>query len=129
MNRTDRLKVGYGVVLGLLFFVFLGLLFYLGPNVGILIVLAFSFWIPGRLTGFVWKDLFIARRMMDAQRHEEAIPFLLAFLEKLKAKPWIGKLIWLSPSFYTISVRAMALNNLGACRLEMGGFIGSGNAF
>ena len=120
MSRTDKLKVGYGAALGLPVLAIIGLGIYGGLNVAILILSALAFRIPGWLTRYVWKDFLTGRRMMDAQRHEEAIPFLLAFLEKLEAKPWIGSLIWVTPSFYTVSVRAMALNNLGACRLEMG---------
>ena len=120
MNRTTKLKILYLglVILGLL--VFLGLKLALDLNTNSLVVVVLLFLVPGRLTGFYWREMLAGRRMMAVQQYSEAVSEFSTFLEKLKQKPWIARLIWLSPGFYTTSAKAMALNNIGACDLESG---------
>jgi tetratricopeptide (TPR) repeat protein len=89
-----------------------------GPYV--VTAIALTLLIPGRIQGFYFRDLFIGRRLLDADRPEEAIPLLERFLESLERHPSRNKLLWLSWSFYTPSATAMTLNNLGAARLELG---------
>lgn len=76
--------------------------------------------IPGRIVGYVWRDFLQGKRHVDAKRWEEAIPLFESFLKRLRATPTIGWLFWISPSTYTISAGAMALNNIGVCHLETG---------
>jgi len=119
MNRTEKLKIGYAIALVVPFLLALWLYAYAGLNSAILIGVVLILLVFGRITGWLWRDILIGRRKMDAQQYEEAIPYLESFLNKLEMRPWIGNLIWISPTLYTINAKAMALNNLGACYLEL----------
>ena len=76
--------------------------------------------IPGRIAGHYYRDMLTGRRLMDARRFAEAIPYFERFLKRIEARPGLKRLIWLSAGIYTRDVEAMALNNLGASRLELG---------
>ncbi len=119
MSRTLRFKF---VLFGLLALAIAGgmMIVLSGLSSMVLIYVAAFFLLPGRITGYLWRDLMKGRRMMDAGRHGEAIQPLRAFLGELERKPWLGRLIWISPSVYTVSAKAMALSNLGACWLHLG---------
>jgi len=78
--------------------------------------------VPGRIAGHYYRDMLTGRRLMDARRFAEAIPYFERFLQRIEARPGLKRLIWLSPGIYTCDVEAMALNNLGATRLELGEF-------
>ncbi|WP_428380976.1 hypothetical protein [Nevskia ramosa] len=85
-----------------------------------IIAIALLLFIPGRVQGFYYRDLFTGRRLPDAREPEKAIPFIERFLGSMQRYPHRSKLLWLSWSIYTPSVVAMATNNLGAAQLELG---------
>lgn len=85
-----------------------------------LVVAAAILLVPGRITGYLWRELITGRKLMNSGRHEDALPLLESFVRKLEATPWLEKLIWIAPSIYTVRTKAMALNNRGACHLELG---------
>ncbi|MDQ8192666.1 hypothetical protein [Roseibacillus persicicus] len=120
MNRTTKLKILYLSLAVIVLLVFFGLKVFLEVGNNPLLFAILILLIPGRLTGFYWKEMLTGRRRMAAKQYSEAVLEFTTFIEKLKQKPWIAKLIWLSPSFYTVSAKAMALNNIGACNLEAG---------
>lgn len=91
-----------------------------GFHPAVLMGAAAILFVPGRLTGYLWRELIVGRRWMDSGRHDEAIPLLETFVRKLEAQPWLEKLIWIAPSIYTMRAKAMALNNRGVCHLELG---------
>lgn len=89
--------------------------------VGIMLLLL----LPGRITGYLWRDLIAGRRLVDSGRYSEAITLFESFLADLKRRRWLNWIIWLTPSLYTTSAEAMTLNNLGVCQLELGEFEGA----
>jgi tetratricopeptide (TPR) repeat protein len=75
---------------------------------------------PGRIVGYYWRNLFRAKRYLHKGEYALSIAHSQEFLVQLRYMPWIKHLIWLTPSFWTISVQALALSNLGAAFLESG---------
>jgi tetratricopeptide (TPR) repeat protein len=82
-------------------------------------LVALAFFVPGRVQGHYYRDLFTGRKLMDARRWSEALPHLESFLDQVRARPGLKKLMWLG-GIYTYDVEAMALNNIGAACLELG---------
>ena len=76
--------------------------------------------LPARVCGHYWRDFFKGRNLMTHGMADEAEPFFKAFLEKLKQKPWLKRLILLSWGIYTRDIEVMTLNNLGAIQIERG---------
>lgn len=76
--------------------------------------------LPGRIAGHYYRDLFTGRGLMDARRFSEAIPLFERFLQRIRARPELKRLIWLTAGIYTRDVEAMTLNNVGASWLELG---------
>ncbi|WP_293368329.1 hypothetical protein [Nevskia sp.] len=81
---------------------------------------ALLLFVPGRIQGFYYRDLFTGRRLLDAGEPAKAIPFIERFIGYVQRYPHLSKLLWLSWSIYTPSVVAMATNNLGCAQLELG---------
>lgn len=120
MNRTKNLKIVYFGAMAVAVLIGVGIAVGFSLNPVALCGAAAMFLVPGRVTGYLWRELIAARRLMDSGRHEEALPFLNAFVQKLELKPWLERLIWITPSIYTVRAKAMALNNRGSCYLETG---------
>jgi tetratricopeptide (TPR) repeat protein len=120
VTRTLQLKVRYGgsiAALGAI--VCAPLLWFQAPLWG-WAVAALVLLIPGRITAHYYRDLLTGRRLMDAGRFTEAVPYFERFVHHIEARPGLKRLIWFSAGAYTRDVEAMALNNLGASRLELG---------
>lgn len=121
MSRTARYKIGYVVAIG----VIATLAFLLmsavdaDPLVAALLVALFLF-IPGRVQGILYRELFRGRRLLAQHREVEAIGHFHRYLADVRARPWLKRMIWLSWSIYTPDVEAMALNNIGAAHLRLG---------
>jgi len=120
MSRTARYKLAYVAVLAILALAAVAAIMALGGGKIAVITVALLLFVPGRIQGFYYRDLFTGRRLLDAGEPEKAIPFIEQFLESIKRNPQRGKLLWLSWSNYTPSVVAMAINNLGVARLGLG---------
>ena len=120
MTRTLARKLEYGATLVALGVVTAGPLLWVRAPGWVWLVTGALLLIPGRIAGHYFRDLFTGRRLMDARRFAEAIPHFERFLEHIRAQPGLKKFIWLSAGIYTRDVEAMALNNLGAVRLELG---------
>jgi tetratricopeptide (TPR) repeat protein len=97
-----------------------GPLLWFGAPLWSWLAAAVVFLVPGRIAGHYYRDLFTGRRLMDAGQFAEAIPHFELFLQRIRIQPGLKQLTWLSPGVYTQDVEAMALNNLGAARLEFG---------
>jgi tetratricopeptide (TPR) repeat protein len=120
VSRTLRRKLGYVSSIALLAAAACGALLWLDAPFGAWVLTVLVLLLPGRIAGHYFRDLFTGRRLMDARRFAEAISHFERFLERLQARPRLKRLIWLSAGIYTHDVEAMALNNIGAARLELG---------
>jgi tetratricopeptide (TPR) repeat protein len=76
--------------------------------------------IPGRLGATYLRDLFRSRALVDRRRFQEGIEAGNAFLATLQRQPWRRHLVYCHYSIYTWDVEAMARNNIGAARMELG---------
>lgn len=90
------------------------------PNRGAVLALILVLLIPGRAQGLLFRDLFRGRRALDRGDPNLALVHLNQFLVTIRAQPWRKPLLWLSWSFYTPSVEAMALNDIGTAQLALG---------
>lgn len=120
MNRVARYRAGYVAVLVCGASAVLGLLWLLDWNPVAVVVLVVVLLVPGRIQGFLFRDLFRGRRELDAGHPSLALRHLAQFLTTLERQPWRRHALWLSWSVYTPSAAAMALNNLGAAHLALG---------
>jgi tetratricopeptide (TPR) repeat protein len=118
MNRTRRYQLLYG--LAMLVLAALAFLVYLGTGVAGLVALAVLLIVPGRIGGYYLKDLFRSRGLFSEGRFNEAIDAGKAFLADLQRQPWRRHYIYCHFGFYTWDVEAMAYNNVGAARMELG---------
>jgi tetratricopeptide (TPR) repeat protein len=122
MSRTDRAKLAYLVTLLLLGALAWGVLHVADYALGVGLLLALLFLIPGRLQGVVFRELFRGRRALDQGDPVAAIGHFEAFLARLDDKPSRQRAVWLAAWVYTPSARAMAHNNLAVAALELGRF-------
>lgn len=120
LNRTAKLKIAYFGSTAVALFLGVGIAIGFRFHPVALVCAAALLFLPGRVTGYFWRELIAARRLMDSSRHAEALPLLEGFVRKLETSPWLERLIWIAPSIYTVRAKAMALNNQGACHLETG---------
>ena len=76
--------------------------------------------VPGRVGGYFLRDLFRGRRLCEKRQFRESLIASDQFLRKLEQQPWRRYFIVSFFGIYTWDVRAMALNNMGTARLELG---------
>jgi tetratricopeptide (TPR) repeat protein len=120
MNRTTLIKLLYFGSVGL---ALIAVIYLVGVTEGapFLAVLIFLLlFTPGRVTGYLWRDLIAGRRLLDAGHYTQAITLFESFHTNIRRKRWLKWVIWFTPSLYTTSAEALTLNNLGACYLELG---------
>jgi tetratricopeptide (TPR) repeat protein len=129
MTRKTLLTVAYGLLALLLFLLFLELKRRHEWPSSALFIAALFFLLPGRIVGYYWRDLIRGRRYLNQRDYSLSIAHSKTFLAQLRHKPWIKHLIWIAPSLWTISVQAMAYNNLGAALLESGDLSQAQSAF
>lgn len=120
MSRTAKLKLGYVGVFLVLSFIAGALVFGSQNPQRAAVFLALALLIPGRLQGWMWRDLFRGRRLHDEGRSEEALRHFNAFQEQLQRRPGLKRAIWLGWAVYTRDVEAMTQNNIGAAHLDQG---------
>jgi tetratricopeptide (TPR) repeat protein len=118
MNRTHRYKLFYGVAL-LAFALAAGLIGVKAGGGGLMAV-AIVCLLPGRIGGYYLKDLFRSRKLADQLRFNEAIDAGDTFLADLRRQPWRRHFIYCFFGFYSWNVEAMARNNIGAARMQLG---------
>ncbi len=120
MNRVARYKFGYALAVTAILVTVLLALNTLGWNGLNILMIVLVMIIPGRIQGAIYRDFFRGRRLLDQGRPEDALRAFESFLVIINDKPWMNTLIWLSWSFYTPSIRAMTLNNVGAAHHAVG---------
>lgn len=76
--------------------------------------------IPGRLSGFFWRDFYRGRKLLSMREWEKSLGYFERFLADLKKRPWLKHLIWLNWGIYTRSVEVMTHNNMGVAQLNLG---------
>lgn len=120
MTRTLKYKLLYVVasaaILAIVAMTFISL--DLGPTG--LLVAAVLLLVPGRVGAYFLRELFLSRRYVGAERYEDGIASAERFLELLDRQPWRQHFIYCFFGIYTWNTRAMALNNLGAAKMELG---------
>ncbi|MEM6817149.1 MAG: hypothetical protein AAF578_00015 [Pseudomonadota bacterium] len=119
MTRTERYKVqyfasiaGYAVIAAILLWQF-------GLKPTTIIFVALLLFVPGRVHGFLWRDLYTGRRLLESGSFGTSITASKQFIQRVESKPWLRKLWWLQGAIYTRDPVAMALNNVGAAKLEL----------
>ncbi len=129
MTRTGRYKLGYVVALVAVGGVALLAVVKLGGGIFAALIVAAVLLVPGRLLGVFYRDLFRGRRLLDLRQPEASIGYTSRFVDHIRRHRGQKRLLWLAWSMYTPDAEAMALNNLGAARLELGDFAGASDAF
>lgn len=129
MIRTKKYKIqyfasiaGYAVVA-----VFLLWRFEVQP-ISILVVAVLLF-IPGRIQGFFWRDLYTGRRLLESGSFSSSLNASERFAQLADSKPWLRKMWWLQGAIYTRDPVAMAQNNIGAAHLELKHLVDAKQAF
>jgi len=122
MNRTSQFKILYVLALSTLGGLSIWGILASDNRAVAVVITVLVLLIPGRVCGHYWRDFFKGRNLMTQGRFEEAEPCFVAFLAKVRDKPWIKKLIIFSWGMYTRDIEVMALNNLGAIQIELGKF-------
>jgi tetratricopeptide (TPR) repeat protein len=122
VSRTTRYKLQYAVALSLGVAASVMVVVTLRERPTVLIGLGALALVPGRLSGFVWRDLYRGRRLLERGQVEASIEAFGRFLALLAERPRLRRLWWLAFAVYTRDAKAMALNNAGAAHLEFGRF-------
>ena len=120
MTRTLKYKLLYVVVSAALLAVIALIFVALEPGPTGLLVAAVVLLVPGRVGAYFLRELFLSRRHVGAERYENGIASAERFLEQLDRQPWRQHFIYCFFGIYTWNTRAMALNNLGAAKMELG---------
>ncbi len=120
MSRTQKNKILYLATLTLGSAIAATVGIYFGFGLAEYFLLAVVLISPGRIGGYVLRDLFKARRLVDNKKYEEAITVLDHFLKTLDQQPWRQYFMYCFFGLYTWNTRAMALNNMGSARMELG---------
>ena len=122
MNRTKRLKIGYFLVFLVFAFIAGVTIYVVGSNPVFLVAAALVLIIPGRIQGFFYRDFFTGRQLFDKGAFKESLFYSEKFIVQLNSKPNLKHLLWVTWPIYSVEIKAMALNNLGAAYLELGDF-------
>ena len=118
MSRTRRYQLFY--VLAVLALTALVVAVYASAGMAGFVAVGLLLLVPGRVGGYYLGDLFRSRVLVDQRRFHEAIEAGHAFLADLQREPWRRHLIYCHYGIYTWNVEAMARNNIGAARMELG---------
>lgn len=120
MTRTSQRKIQYIVAIAVV-----GAIIYLATRLldlgtsGVLMVV-FLLVVPGRLHGFLWRQLYRGRRLQQSGALDPAVKEYRAFLVRLERHRWLRRVWWLAWATYTRDPKAMTLNNLGGCLVDLG---------
>lgn len=65
-------------------------------NLIFLIIVCIAFLIPGRIQRYYYKDFYTGRKLLSRNRYEQSVEYFESFLQQIKQRPWIKKMIWFS---------------------------------
>jgi tetratricopeptide (TPR) repeat protein len=122
MTRADKSRFLYVLMLLLLGGICLIIGWFYSFRPSTLIVIALLLAIPGRLPALLWREFYTGQRALQLGDHERARASFIAFVEKVRARPWLKRLIYAKWGVHTWDIEAMALNNLGNTFVEKGEF-------
>jgi tetratricopeptide (TPR) repeat protein len=120
MTRADKSRLQYVLVLLGLGSIALGVGWYFSFRPPALITMALVLLIPGRLPALFWREFFRGQQQMQVGNLERAADSFEAFLAKVRARPWLKKLMYFKWGIHTWDIEAMTLNNLGTIFVERG---------
>ena len=120
MTRADKSRLLYALAILLAGGIGLAVSWYFGFRPSTLIVIAILLIIPGRIPALLWREFYTGQRAMQLGDHELARASYIAFLEKVRAQPWLKRLMYVKWGVHTWDIEAMALNNLGSTFVEKG---------
>lgn len=118
MTRTTKYRLTKALAIVGISMVGLALLYMSGFSFWLFIFLVMLLASPALIQARSWRDYMRGQHLLAKKKHLEAIVFFERFLEKIRRRPELKKLIWLNASPYTRDVEVMALVNLGVCRLQ-----------
>jgi hypothetical protein len=76
-------------------------------------VIALLLAIPGRIAALAWREFYAGQRALKLGDLERARASFTTFIEKVRAQPWLKRLMYFKWGIHTWDIEAMALNNLG----------------
>jgi tetratricopeptide (TPR) repeat protein len=129
MTRTERYKIQYFASIAGYAAIVAVLLWQFGLQPITIIVVALLLFVPGRVQGFLWRDLYTGRRLLESGSFSSSLSASERFVQLAKSRPWLRKLWWLQGAIYTRDPVAMAQNNIGAAHLELKQFDEAKRAF
>lgn len=120
MTRADKSRLLYVLALLLVGSIGLAVGWSLSFRPSALIVMGLLLVIPGRLPTVFWREFYTGQQALHLGNHELARANFAAFLEKVRAQPWLKRLMYLKWGVHTWDIEAMTLNNLGNTFVENG---------
>ncbi len=76
--------------------------------------------LPARLQRTFYRDMLAGRRLMAQGKYEQSVEFSRRFLDDIRERPGLKRIMWLSWPGRTTDAEAMVLNNLAAAQIELG---------
>lgn len=120
MTRTRRYKLQYLAALVLLLVLAASIAWSLRDRPALVVVVGLVLFIPGRLSGFLWRDLYRGRRLIQAGEASAGLESSRNFIQLLAERPGLRGLWWLAWAVYSRDPKAMAFNNVGSAHLNLG---------
>ena len=120
MTRADKSRLHYVLVLFVLVSIAIAVGWFFSFRPPALIAMALVLLIPGRLPALFWKDFYRGQQQMQAGEAGRAAASFEAFLAKVRARPWLKKLMYFKWGIHTWDIEAMTLNDLGTTFVERG---------
>jgi len=120
MTRADKSRLLYA--LGLLLAGGIGLAggWYFSFRPSAMIVIALLVFIPGRVPALLWPEFYAGQRALQLGDRERARASFIAFVEKVRARSWLKRLMYVKWGIHTRDIEAMSLNNIGTTFAEKG---------
>ena len=90
------------------------------PHPWHLALVALSCLVPGRICGWLWREVYRSRREIAHGRFEAGEAAASRALEAFDARPWLVHARWLAGMVHTRDPKAMVLNNRAVARAALG---------
>lgn len=122
VSRTAKRKLCYFSIIAVGTVLLVGAILHFHLSGLKIALLTVALVIPGRILGFLWRDLLGGLRLLNERRFEESAQHSRRFLDLLARRPWIKHFTWLGTATYSRDPGSLALNNLGAAEMFLGQF-------